>query len=158
MSQRLITCSRFVVAAIMSVALTVPAAATARRSIRVSLEAPAGVDVDAATLRSLNESMRLSLTQQHGLQVVERAQADFVLWGSVTRLSDRVDRGKREVDCNVSVIVADAVGGSIRLTLAGRAVARGDVRSRVLASQALGAAVRGAITPLERGLGAVLVR
>jgi len=158
MSQRLLGFVGLVVAAAALLATTAPSEATARRSIRVALEAPAGVDVDAATLRSLSESMRSSLTQQRGLQVVERGQADFVLWGSITRLSDRVDRGKREVDCNVSVIVADAVGGSIRLTLAGRAVARGDQRSLLLTGQAMGAAVRGAMTPLERGLGAVLDR
>lgn len=158
MLQRLAVFGGLVVAVAAMLATTAQSEASARRSIRVALEAPAGVDVDAATLRALNDSMRSSLTQQRGLQVVERGQADFVLWGSVTRLSDRVDRGRREVDCNVSVIVADAVGGSIRFTLAGRAVARGDQRSLLLTNQAMGAAVRGAMTPLERGLGAVLER
>lgn len=158
MSQRYAAFFGLMIVAAAFVASTVPTRVAARRSIRVALEAPAGVDVDAATLLALSESMRASLTQQRGLQVVDRRHADFLLWGSVTHLSERIDRGKREVDCNVSVVVADAAGGSIRFTLAGRAIARGDQRSLLLTTQAMGAAVRGAMTPLERGLGAVLAR
>lgn len=139
-------------------AATGPNHATARPSIRVALEANRAEPADAATVRALTDSIQASIKQQAGIELVAREHADFVLWGAVTGLSDHVTRGQRVVDCKVSVIVADAVGGSIRFTLAGRAVARGDVRSSALTSEAMGAAVHGALSPLQRGLGAVLSR
>lgn len=155
MSRRLFTWSALVVLGWFAQAAATPDTAVARRMVRVALESHAAADADPSTRDALTASMISALAQQRGLQVVPRERADFVLWGSVTQLSDRATRGEQEVDCKVSVIVAEAAGGSIRFTLAGRAVARGRSSARDLTSQALGAAVRGALTPLERGLSLV---
>lgn len=158
MSRRLTAFGVVVVVWCICQALVEPSRTFARPTvvaIRVALAEAATDTVDANTLRTLNDSMHDNLSQQRGVQLVSREQADFVIWGAVTHLSNRVQQGEREVDCNVSVIVAEARGGSIRFTLAGRAVARGDVRSNALTNEAMTAAVRGALTPLSRGLSAV---
>lgn len=156
MSQRVFMWGAWVVLGWFVQAAAAPDTATAaRRVVRVALESHAANDVDSVTREALNASMISALAQQRGLQVVPKERADFVLWGSVTQLSDRATRDEQEVDCKVTVIVAEAVGGSIRFTLAGRAVARGRSSARELTTQAMGAAVRGALTPLERGLSLV---
>ncbi len=57
-----------------------------------------------------------------------------------------------EVDCEVSLILADARGGSVRVMLSGRAGARGGADGDGVERAAVGAAVRGALRPLPRTL------
>lgn len=158
MSRRLSAFGVVIVCWCVCHALASPSSTLARQGIRVAVESAVAADMDATTLRAMTDSMHHNLRGQAGVQVVSRQDADFVLWGSVTRLSNRVAAGEREIDCKVSVIVADARGGSIRFTLAGHAVARGDLHSNALAADAMSAAVRGALKPLERGLVAVQQR
>ena len=75
---------------------------------------------------------------------VQHRDARWVVRGSVTQLSrDPVPNGL-EVHCAVSLIVADARGGAVRVLLNGHASARGD-DGDALATMALTAAVREAI-------------
>ncbi len=56
--------------------------------------------------------------------------------------------GSLEVRCEVSLVVTEARGGSIRAMLRGRGGARGSGDAARLSNDALRAAVRGALRPL----------
>lgn len=131
----------------------IAAQATARPNIRVALTASGSTDARSSV--ALVSSLRDQLTQHRSLEVVAPDEAEFVLMGALHQLSDRITHGEREIDCKVSVTVVEARSGAIRLMLSGRAVARGDSRSLALRDAALGAAMHGALAPLERGLGAL---
>ena len=112
-----------------------------RRVVRVAVG-----DVDGV---GLEEAMRTELERSPDLQVVTARNAELVLRGTVVEHRLRVMHGGEvEVRCEVSVVVADARGGSIRAMLRGRAGARGGDDSASLRENALRAAVRGALRPL----------
>ena len=88
------------------------------------------------------------------LRLAETSRARYVLRGSVTRLDRRASGDEVQVRCEVSLIVSEARGGSIRMMLQGRAGARGDDGDS-LERAALEAAVRGALRPLSTSLDAL---
>ncbi len=126
--------------------------ASAKPRIGVAVEAMARDDVDAGVLSALTQSMQTTVGESPMLRVVPRDEADVVLYASIAALSDQRKHNEREVDCRVSVIVTEASGGAIRMTLSGRAVARGMSRSDGLTRAAMGAAVRSALSPLAQSL------
>lgn len=138
-------------AALMALLLATPEAA-AKPRIGVAVEALANNGTEASVLRALSQSMQTTVDENPRLHVVPRNEADLVLYASITGLSDQPMHDEREVDCRVSVIVTDASGGAIRMTLSGRAIARGMSRSNGLTITAMTAAVRRALSPLEQGL------
>lgn len=96
----------------------------------------------------LAAAMRAELERNPDLRMVAPRYAELVLRGTLVEHRQRVVRGEIEVHCVVSVIVADARGGSIRAMLRGRADARGGSDAARLSDNALRAAVRGALRRL----------
>jgi hypothetical protein len=82
------------------------------------------------------------------IRVTTTPRAELVVRGSVVRLERRRVGNELEVSCEVSLIVAEARGGSIRAMLRGRGGARGGRDAERLSDDALRAAVRGALRPL----------
>ena len=145
---------RFVARAVCAIAMVVVCAYSARgradrRVVRVAVQDGAG--------HGLAEAMRDELGRNPEVRVVAPQSAELVLRGSVTRLRRGVVDGQLEVRCEVSVVVSDARGGSIRAMLTGRAGARGGEDADRLSRNALLAAVRGALRPLA-STGARLAR
>lgn len=105
----------------------------------------------APAAEALSEALEAALEDRADLRVADARHARFVVTASVTELTERDSGAEREVRCAVSVVVADR-GGSVRAMLAGRAGARGEDDTDVLAERALFAAVRGALRPLGETL------
>ncbi len=103
---------------------------------------------------ALREALVRELGRLPSLRVASAREARYVVRGSVTRLDRSPVGSEVQVRCEVSLIVADARGGSIRLMLSGRAGARGS-DAVTLERAALDAAVRGALRPLPSTLGAL---
>lgn len=103
---------------------------------------------------ALHDALVREIGRLPSLRLAETRHARYVLRGSVTRLDRRPQGRDVEVRCEISLTVADARGGSIRMMLSGRAGARGtDAES--LERAALEAAVHGALRPLSSSLGAL---
>lgn len=100
--------------------------------------------------RALRRALEEELATTSGVELLSARRAQWIVRGSVTRLDrSRDDRGVTVVRCEVSLLVADRRGGAVRMLLTGRAGARSaDEEVARLESQALRAAVRGAIRPL----------
>ncbi|MBX3249137.1 MAG: hypothetical protein KF901_18305 [Myxococcales bacterium] len=105
----------------------------------------------AAPEAIVGEHLRAALSEElgavHGVRVTPTRSAHYVLRGAVTRLEVEGESDRRRLECEVSLIVADRRGGSVRMVLSGRASARGPGVER-LQSQVVRAAVRGALRPL----------
>lgn len=102
---------------------------------------------------ALREALQDELATLGGVRVANASRARYVVTGSLTRLERRrVGASALEVDCEVSLILADARGGAIRMMLSGRAGARGGTTGDAVEHAALEAAVRGALRPLPRTL------
>lgn len=95
----------------------------------------------------LREALSVELDAVRGVRVAPTPRAQYVLRGSVTRLEVRGEAERRQLECEVSLVVADRRGGAVRMMLSGRAVARGPEVER-LGPQVVRAAVRGALRPL----------
>ncbi len=114
-------------------------------------------ELSGARAPELGEALRDTLRRTRDVRLTDRPRAQLVLRGSVQRIERRVVDGQVQIDCEVSVIVADARGGAIRAMLRGRAGARGGTDEAALSGNALRAAVRGALRPL-RASGHALAR
>jgi hypothetical protein len=106
---------------------------------------------DAGALR---DALVREIGRLPSLRLAETNRARYVVRGSVTRLDRQTSGSEVQVRCEVSLIVSEARGGSIRMMLQGRAGARGDDGDS-LERAALEAAVRGALRPLSTSLGAL---
>ncbi|HJL17389.1 MAG TPA: hypothetical protein RMH99_17100 [Sandaracinaceae bacterium LLY-WYZ-13_1] len=134
--------------AVATAVLCVPMATRAQRGpVRVALGELGASEGGPRTARALEAAIERALRDREDVRLVGAGRAQLVLRGSVVRLERRRVGRALEVRCEVSVIVADARGGSIRAMLRGRAGARGSDPTRLRAN-ALRAAVRGALRPL----------
>lgn len=95
----------------------------------------------------LEHAIRTALASHPAVTVSPDMQhARFVVTGSVVELSQRVLTGdEREVRCRVSVVVADARGGSVRAMLEGRAAVRGGGTEDAMRRSAVHGAVASAL-------------
>jgi hypothetical protein len=100
-----------------------------------------------ATTR-LHEAIRRQLKTVSGVREAPRTRARYILEGSVTRLERRRAQGGTEVKCEVSLLLSEKTGGSVRALLDGRAGATGEGPTERLESAALQGAVRGALRRL----------
>lgn len=99
--------------------------------------------------RALGAAIERSLADRGDVRLAsDPRRARYVLRGSVVQLERVAVNDGVEVRCAVSLIVADARGGTVRALLSGRAGARGVDDPERLARAALEAAVRGALRPL----------
>ena len=107
---------------------------------------------NATATQSLRDALETQLATLGGVRLTPTRNARYVVRGSVTRL-ERQDLGHSvQVDCEVSLVVADRRGGSIKMMLSGRAGARGAPTGDTVEQAALQAAVRGALRPLSASL------
>lgn len=141
-------CATILGAALLS---TINAADAQGRSTAVAI----GETTAPGALRgALRDALRDELGGVSGIRLTDARRARYVLRGSVTHIDERRETDRME--CEVSLILADRRGGSIRLILEGRAAARlpqGDAEVARLRPEVLRAAVRGALRPLgERPL------
>ena len=102
-------------------------------------------DSDSAELR---DALSMELSRLGGVHVTGVRRARYVVGGSVTRFERRRVAERMEVHCEVSLVVAERRGGSIRMMLSGQATAAGAGATDALERSALHAAVRGALRPL----------
>ncbi|MCZ7685422.1 MAG: hypothetical protein M5U28_44260 [Sandaracinaceae bacterium] len=140
--------ARSVVIALAAAAMCVPSASGAQRGpLRVAIgEVGSSGGPDAA--RALTRAIAEALEQQPAIDVAPARRAQLVVRGSISRWEQRAVSGGLEVRCEVSLVVTEARGGSIRAMLRGRGGARGGGDAARLSSDALRAAVRGALRPL----------
>ena len=126
----------------------VPLASHAQRApVRVAV-GEVGDSGGAGTALALSSAIGQALEENPEVRLTTTPRAQLVVRGSVVRLERRQVDGELEVSCEVSLIIADARGGSIRAMLRGRAGARGGRDAERLSDNALRAAVRGALRPL----------
>ena len=98
---------------------------------------------------ALEDALSTEIASRRDVRLTEDARrARWVVRGSVVQLEEHEVADGLEVRCEVSLIVADARGGSVRAMLQGRAGARGVDDPERLARAALQAAVRGALRPI----------
>lgn len=121
-----------------------PTRADSGPPVRVALGELEGA---AAGDAAFSDALRGALRGTPDVRITDRGHAQLVLRGSVVALERREVEGSLEIRCEVSVIVADARGGSIRAMLRGRAGARG-ADEDTLSRDALRAAARSALRPL----------
>ena len=105
---------------------------------------------NGTTQEVLRETLALELSRLGGVRVTALPDARYLVGGAVTRLERRRVAGRSQVHCEVSLIVAERRGGSIRMMLTGQATAAGS--GDTLESSALSAVVRGALRPLGGSL------
>lgn len=99
--------------------------------------------------RALSTTVGEVIEAQPGVRLAPAPSAELVLRGSVVRWDQRRVHDDLEIRCEVSMVVAEARGGSIRAMLRGRGGARGRNAEGALRRDALRAAVRGALRPLS---------
>ena len=109
---------------------------------------------DVATAGALHDAITRELPLTSNIRLATGHDARWVVRGAVTQLSRDTVADGLEVHCAVSLVVADARGGAVRVLLHGRASARGD-DGDALTDLALSAAVRSALRPLGGALGAL---
>lgn len=109
----------------------------------------------SAESRALREALMLELDQLSGVHLTAARRARYVVRGSVVRLDTEPSEEGHRVRCEVSLIVAERRGGTVRMMLTGRAAAEGPRGTEQLRETALAAAVRGALRPLGRTLVAI---
>ncbi|HEY8428791.1 MAG TPA: hypothetical protein VIL20_10470 [Sandaracinaceae bacterium] len=141
--------ARTVVSALAMAAVCSPLSSSAQRApVRVAIgELAARGERGAA--RAFSDALVEALEQQPSIDLAPARRADLVLRGSISRWERRRVAGQLEVRCEVSLIVSEARGGSILAMLHGRGGARGAGDVTRLSSDALRAAVRGALRPLS---------
>lgn len=122
-------------------------ASAQRPALRIAVGEVAANDGDRAAARALSRELERAIAQQPDADLTPRRRAELVLRGSIVRMTRERVAGGLEVRCEVSVIVTDGAG-SIRAMLRGRGGARGSGDPAQLSSDALRAAVRGALRPL----------
>jgi len=96
----------------------------------------------------LRDALSTELSRLGNVRVTRARRARYLVGGSVTRFEHRRVAERVEVHCEVSLVVAERRGGSIRMMLSGRATAAGAGATNDLERSALRAAVRGALRPL----------
>jgi hypothetical protein len=136
------------------------ARAVARASVAQAVGARAAIAVGDFGARAggvtasdeLELAMRSALsTHPRATLAGDRADARFVVTGSVVELSEReLADDEREVRCRVSIVVADARGGSVRAMLEGRAGVRGGGSEESLRRSALRGAVQSALRSIDQ--------
>ncbi len=125
----------------------------ARRTEPTVAVGPTGSAVDnRAAGRALRDALSAELGTLGGVRLSSRGAARYVVHGSVTRLDHQRLPDGVEVHCEVSLVVADARQGTVRVMLQGRAGARGARDAERLEEVAVQAAVRGALRPLGDSL------
>lgn len=122
------------------------ASAQSTRTAVVLGEVSAPTEVES-TLRT---ALREELSNVSGIRVTRSSRARWVLRGSITRLDVVRDGDRNEIECEVSLVMAER--GNVRMMLSGRAAARGAHVER-LTESAVRAAVHGALRPLGETLG-----
>lgn len=139
-------------AAGLSTCAPVPVLATGPASVAVG-ETASRTDHPREHAQRLQAALTRELGVIDGVRLAPTVRrAEWVVRGSVTRLDRETVAGERHVRCEVSLVVAEARGGSVRMMLQGRAGARGPEPTAHLERIALDAAVRGALRPLGRTL------
>jgi hypothetical protein len=143
-----------VAVALALVAVCVPRAIEAQRgsagrAVRIAVGEIAARDGGPRAAQALSRALVEALEAQPSIHVAPPPRADLVVRGSLVRLDRHAVEGGVEVRCEVSLIVAEARGGSIRAMLRGRGGARGGGDPARLSNAALRAAVRGALRPLS---------
>ena len=136
---------------ILCLVLPQGSAAQRRHLTTVAIGSTGAAQGGAPTAEALKSTLADELAQLKGVGVAPAGTASFILHGSVIRL-EREDA--QRFHCEVSLIVADRRGGSVRMMLEGRAVAEGPSSAAQLQERALRHAVRGALRPLPEQLGA----
>jgi len=101
---------------------------------------------------ALRQALSSEIESLGGLRLANPEHARYVVQGSLTRLDRRTIEHGMQVDCEVSLVLADARGGAVRMMLSGRAGARGGLDGDAVERAAVEAAVRGALRPLPRTL------
>jgi hypothetical protein len=131
-------------------ALDAQARPRARAAIAVG-DTGARTDHPAAS-EELDVALRTALSTHPSVTLSDdRTHARFVVTGSVVELSERsVAADEREVRCRVSLVVADARGGSVRAMLEGRAGVRGGGNGESLRRSALRGAVTSALRSIDQ--------
>ncbi len=139
-------------------ALCAPRAIEAQQgSLRIAVGEVAANDGGPGAAQALSRALVEALEAQPEIDVAPARRAQLVVRGSVVRWDRQAVDGGVEVRCEVSLIVSEARGGSIRAMLRGRGGARGGGDPSRLSNDALRAAVRGALRPLS-AQGAALAR
>src|SRR5690606_4765970 len=124
-----------------------PDAEAQRPALRIASGEVAANDGDRAAARARSEELERASAAQPDVEHAPLRRAARVLRGSVVRMARERLAGGLEVRCEVPVLVTDG-GGSIRAMLRGRGGARGGGDPARLSSDAMRAAVRGALRPL----------
>ncbi len=128
-----------------------PSSAQRFEALRVAVGETAAL-VDAAVLvPELRDALSAEVSMNPRLRLSAPGAASVVLRGSITRLERTAMGARSHVRCEISLIVADRRGGSVRAMLRGRASAQG-TPGRSLDRAVIRAAVRGALGSLDRGV------
>jgi hypothetical protein len=129
-----------------------PSAAQRLQALSVAVGETAALAEAAALGPELRVALAEELSQNPDLRLAPLQAASVVVRGSITRLERTSSGSHGQVRCEVSLIVADRRGGSVRAMVSGRASAQGTL-GRALDRAVIRAAVRGALRPLGRTLG-----
>lgn len=111
-----------------------------------------GLVAQDAGSAGLRDALSTELSRLGSVHVTGVRRARYLVGGAVTRIERRRVAERIEVHCEVSLVVAERRGGSIRMVLSGQATAAGAGATDALERSALHAAVRGALRPLGGSL------
>lgn len=106
----------------------------------------------AGTDNELELAIRSALASHPQVTVSpDASHARFIVTGSLVEMSHRVlTQGESEVRCRVSIVVADARGGSVRAMLEGRAGVRGGGTEAAMRRSAMRGAVASALRSIAQ--------
>ncbi|UJR81549.1 hypothetical protein [Sandaracinus amylolyticus] len=137
------------IALVMSWSVFVAAHAAGDAPPTIAVGETAAREGGPAIAGALGDALSEEIAARRDVRLTEDTRrARWVVRGSVVQLDEHAVADGLEVRCEVSLIVADARGGSVRAMLQGRAGARGVDDPERLARAALQAAVRGALRPI----------
>lgn len=129
-----------------------PSAAQRFEALSVAVGETAALAEAAVLAPELRAALADELAHRPEMRLAPMRSASLVVRGSITRL-ERVRSGDHgQVRCEVSLIIAERRGGSVRAMVRGRASAQGTL-GIALDRAVIRAAVRGALRPLGQSLG-----
>src|SRR5690606_23652205 len=121
------------------------------RALTIAVGETGAITDSAGLAPALRNALAAALEPHPAVELSPLHSARVVVRGSITRLDRAMVDGRAEVRCEVSLVVAERRGGSVRALLSGRARAQGTPGPR-LDSSAIRAAVEGALRPLDQSV------
>src|SRR5262245_6778304 len=111
--------SKTLLRAIAIASICVPTSSAQQPTLRIAV-GDTGSAVGPRSAQALSDTLTREIAAREDVVLTAPGRADYVVGGAVVRYERTSQNGQLEIHCEVSLVVTDARGGSIRAMLHGR--------------------------------------